>query len=161
MRYVRPPHCHRFGQERTYRREIGGHLFVNGYTSLSPSPRGAEPWRSWCGAARGRDLALSWSGETRELSDVIGYTKRHAVRLIAIKGTAESASGRAADAALVLPKVKKACPQNLAPTTPSLLQLALGDALAIALLQMRGFSEESFHSFHPAGSLGGGLEMRG
>ena len=91
-------------------------------------------------------LALSWSGETRELSDVIGYAKRHAVRLIAITGTAESALARAADVALVLPKVREACPHNLAPTTSTLLQLALGDALAIAVLQMRGFSEESFHS---------------
>lgn len=103
-------------------------------------------------------LALSWSGETRELSDVIGYAKRHAVRLIAITGAAESALGRAADAALVLPKVREACPHNLAPTTSTLLQLALGDALAIALLQKRGFSEESFHSFHPGGSLGAALK---
>lgn len=103
-------------------------------------------------------LALSWSGETRELSDVIGYAKRHAVRLIAITGTAESALARAADVALVLPKVREACPHNLAPTTSTLLQLALGDALAIAVLQMRGFSEESFHSFHPGGSLGAALK---
>ena len=103
-------------------------------------------------------LALSWSGETRELSDVIGYAKRHAVRLIAITGTAESALARAADVALVLPKVRAACPHTLAPTTSTLLQLALGDALAIAVLQMRGFSEESFHSFHPGGSLGAALK---
>lgn len=103
-------------------------------------------------------LALSWSGETRELSDVIGYAKRHAVKLVAITGSAESALGRAADAALVLPKVREACPHNLAPTTSTLLQLALGDALAVALLQMRGFTEESFHSFHPGGSLGAALK---
>jgi len=103
-------------------------------------------------------LALSWSGETRELSDVIGYAKRYAVRLIAITGNAESALARAADVALVLPKVREACPHNLAPTTSTLLQLALGDALAIAVLQMRGFSEESFHSFHPGGSLGAALK---
>jgi len=103
-------------------------------------------------------LALSWSGETRELSDVIGYAKRHAVRVIAITGAADSTLARAADAALVLPKVREACPHNLAPTTSTLLQLALGDALAIALLQMRGFSEESFHSFHPGGSLGAALK---
>ena len=103
-------------------------------------------------------LALSWSGETRELSDVIGYAKRHAVRLIAITGNAESALARAADVALVLPKVREACPHNLAPTTSTFLQLALGDALAIAVLQMRGFSEESFHSFHPGGSLGAALK---
>ena len=103
-------------------------------------------------------LALSWSGETRELSDVIGYAKRHAVKLIAITGSADSSLSRAANIALVLPRVREACPHNLAPTTSTLLQLALGDALAIALLQMRGFSEESFHSFHPGGSLGAALK---
>jgi len=103
-------------------------------------------------------LALSWSGETRELSDVIGYAKRHSVGLVAITGSAESTLARAADAALVLPKVREACPHNLAPTTSTLLQLALGDALAIALLQRRGFSEESFHSFHPGGTLGAALK---
>ena len=103
-------------------------------------------------------LALSWSGETRELSDVIGYAKRHAVKLVAITGAADSSLSRAADVALVLPKVREACPHNLAPTTSTLLQLALGDAIAISLLQMRGFSEESFHSFHPGGSLGAALK---
>jgi len=103
-------------------------------------------------------LALSWSGETRELSDVIGYAKRHSVSLVAITGSADSTLARAANAALVLPKVREACPHNLAPTTSTLLQLALGDALAIALLQRRGFSEESFHSFHPGGTLGAALK---
>ncbi len=103
-------------------------------------------------------LALSWSGETRELSDVIGYSKRHNVPLIAITGDAGSTLARAATVALVLPKVREACPHNLAPTTSSLLQLALGDALAIAVLQEKGFSEESFHGFHPGGSLGAALK---
>lgn len=103
-------------------------------------------------------LALSWSGETRELSDVIGYAKRHRVPLIALTGQAESTLAQAATVALVLPKVREACPHNLAPTTSTLLQLALGDALAIALLQAKGFTEERFHGFHPGGSLGAALK---
>lgn len=103
-------------------------------------------------------LALSWSGETRELSDVIGYAKRRGVPLIALTGEGASTLARAATAALVLPKVREACPHNLAPTTSTLMQLALGDALAIAVLQRKGFTEESFHSFHPGGSLGAALK---
>ena len=103
-------------------------------------------------------LALSWSGETSELSDVIGYAKRRSVPLIALTGEGESTLAKAATVPLVLPKVREACPHNLAPTTSTLLQMAMGDALAIALLQKRGFSEESFHGFHPGGSLGAALK---
>ena len=104
-------------------------------------------------------LALSWSGETRELSDVIGYAKRRGVPMIALTGGADSTLATAATVALTLPKVREACPHNLAPTTTTLLQLALGDALAIALLQRKGFTEESFHGFHPGGSLGAQLKQ--
>ena len=103
-------------------------------------------------------LALSWSGETRELSDVLGYAKRRNVPLIALTGNGDSTLAEAAHVALVLPKVREACPHNLAPTTSTLLQMAMGDALAIALLEARGFSEESFHHFHPGGSLGAALK---
>jgi arabinose-5-phosphate isomerase len=103
-------------------------------------------------------LALSWSGETRELSDVIGYSKRRNVPLIALTGDEGSTLARASTVAIVLPKVREACPHNLAPTTSTLLQLALGDALAIALLQKKGFTEESFAGFHPGGTLGAALK---
>ncbi len=103
-------------------------------------------------------LALSWSGETRELSDVIGYAKRRSVPMIALTGNGSSTLADAATVALVLPTVREACPHNLAPTTTTLLQLALGDALAISILQRRGFTEESFHAFHPGGSLGAQLK---
>ena len=106
-------------------------------------------------------LALSWSGETRELSDVLGYAKRRGVPMIALTGNAESTLAEAAHVSLVLPKVREACPHNLAPTTSTLLQMAMGDALAIALLEARGFSEESFHGFHPGGSLGAALKSVG
>ena len=103
-------------------------------------------------------LALSWSGETTELSDVIGYAKRRGVPLVALTGVAESTLARASTVALVLPKVREACPHNLAPTTSTLVQMAMGDALAVALLQRKGFAPESFHGFHPGGSLGAALK---
>ena len=77
--------------------------------------------------------------------------------LISLTGVGESTLARAATVSLVLPKVREACPHNLAPTTSTLLQLAMGDALAVALLQKKGFGAESFHGFHPGGSLGAQL----
>ena len=103
-------------------------------------------------------LLLSWSGETRELSDIISYGLRFDVPMIAITGGAESTLARKAQYSLVLPQAKEACPHNLAPTTSTLLQVAMGDALAITLLRMRGFSEESFRDFHPGGKLGAVLQ---
>lgn len=104
-------------------------------------------------------LALSWSGETKELSDVIGYAKRRSIPLIALTGNSSGTLAQAATISLTLPPVREACPHNLAPTTTTLLQLALGDALAVALLQRKGFTEESFHGFHPGGSLGAQLKQ--
>ncbi len=102
-------------------------------------------------------LALSWSGETRELKNIVYYSRRFAVPLIAITSDAGSTLAQAADIAMVLPRVEEACPLDLAPTTTALVQLALGDALAIALLESRGFSAADFHAFHPGGSLGANL----
>ena len=103
-------------------------------------------------------LALSWSGETQELSDVIGYAKRHGVPIVALTGAEDGTLARAATVALVLPKVREACPHNLAPTTSTLLQLALGDALAVALLRRKGLDPRDFHGFHPGGRLGAALK---
>lgn len=102
-------------------------------------------------------LALSWSGETPELSNLIQYSRRYNVPLIALTCGDDSALARAADIALVLPKIKEACPHGLAPTTSTLLQLAVGDALAVALLEARGFSANDFGVFHPGGKLGATL----
>jgi arabinose-5-phosphate isomerase len=102
-------------------------------------------------------LALSWSGETAELRDIIHYSRRHRVPLIAITSGAGSALGRAADIPLILPKVEEACPHGLAPTTSTTIQLALGDAIAMALLEKRGFTPAHFHQFHPGGKLGAQL----
>jgi arabinose-5-phosphate isomerase len=102
-------------------------------------------------------LALSWSGETPELRDVIAYVKRFAMPLIAVTAESGSALALAADIALVLPKVEEACPIGLAPTTSTTMQMAFGDALAMSLLEGRGFSAAEFRNFHPGGRLGARL----
>jgi arabinose-5-phosphate isomerase len=102
-------------------------------------------------------LALSWSGETVELKNLIDYSRRFRIGLIAVTVEADSTLGRAADVVLALPPAREACPHNLAPTTSSLMQLALGDALAIALLESRGFTAMDFRDLHPGGRLGAAL----
>jgi arabinose-5-phosphate isomerase len=106
-------------------------------------------------------VALSWSGETAELADLIAYAKRFRVPLVAITSNAASTLGRQADVCLCLPKAQEACPNGLAPTTSTTMQLALGDALAIALLEQRGFTAEHFRVFHPGGKLGAQLRRVG
>ncbi|WP_119421385.1 KpsF/GutQ family sugar-phosphate isomerase [Desertibaculum subflavum] len=99
-------------------------------------------------------ICLSNSGETPELTDVVTYARRFAIPLIAIVGRAGSALAQAADVALVLPDAPEACPMGLAPTTSTTMTLALGDALAVALLERKGFSAENYRVFHPGGKLG-------
>src|SRR6202043_2571585 len=99
-------------------------------------------------------IALSWSGETDELKNLIDSSRSFRIGLIAVTADAASTLGQAADIALVLPQAREACPHNLAPTTSSLMQLALGDALAIALLESRGFTALDFRDLHPGGRLG-------
>ena len=102
-------------------------------------------------------LALSWSGETEELKDLINYSRRFRIALIAVTAIADSTLGKSADVVLAMPATREACPHNLAPTTSSLMQLALGDALAIALLESRGFTAVDFRNLHPGGRLGAAL----
>jgi len=104
-------------------------------------------------------IALSWSGDTAELKDLIDYSRRFKVDLIAITSKADSALGRASDIALILPDAKEACPHGLAPTTSTSMQLALGDALALSLLEARGFTAADFRTFHPGGRLGARLTL--
>jgi arabinose-5-phosphate isomerase len=104
-------------------------------------------------------LALSWSGETVELRGIVEYSRRFDIALIAMTSAPDSTLGRESDIVLTLPRATEACPHGLAPTTSTLMQLALGDALAIALLEGRGFTAESFHSFHPGGRLGASLHF--
>lgn len=99
-------------------------------------------------------LALSNSGETAELADIVAYTRRFQIPLIAMTARADSTLGRNSDLVLVLPPSPEACPHGLAPTTSTTMALALGDALAIALLDRKGFSAGDFSTFHPGGKLG-------
>lgn len=104
-------------------------------------------------------MALSWSGETAELKNLINYSRRFRIGLIAVTSEAASTLGEAADIVLTLPKAREACPHNLAPTTSSLMQLALGDALMVALLESRGFTALDFSTLHPSGKLGAMLKF--
>jgi arabinose-5-phosphate isomerase len=106
-------------------------------------------------------LALSWSGEQAEMKALITYAKRFRIALIAMTAEGDSTLSQAADVALTLPKAREACPHNLAPTTSSLMLLALGDALAIALLEGRGFTSVDFSVLHPGGKLGAMLKHIG
>jgi arabinose-5-phosphate isomerase len=99
-------------------------------------------------------LALSWSGETAELKNITDYSQRHNIGLIAMTASADSTLAKNADVVLALPQAREACPHNLAPTTSALMQLALGDALAIALLESHGFTAVDFGMLHPGGKLG-------
>jgi arabinose-5-phosphate isomerase len=104
-------------------------------------------------------VILSWSGETTELKSLVEFAGRFSIPLIAITAHGDSSLARQSDVVLLLPPVTEACPHGLAPTTSTLIQLALGDALAIALLESRGFTAEDFHIFHPGGRLGASLHF--
>jgi len=99
-------------------------------------------------------LALSNSGESKELLDVIEYTRRFAIPLIGVTSNPLSTLGSKSDVTLLLPGCPEACPNGLAPTTSTTMTLALGDALAITLLERKGFSAKDFKVFHPGGKLG-------
>jgi arabinose-5-phosphate isomerase len=99
-------------------------------------------------------LALSNSGETPELNDLVAYAKRHAIPLIAMTARAGSALDKAADVSLIVPDSEEACPETLAPTTSTTVMIALGDAIAVALLERIGFSTADFQQRHPGGQLG-------
>lgn len=104
-------------------------------------------------------IAMSWSGESSELIDVIAYAKQYNVTLIGFTSRAESSLGKGADICLALPRASEACPNGLAPTTSTTMQLALGDAIAIALLEARRFGSHDFGRYHPGGKLGARLKQ--
>jgi arabinose-5-phosphate isomerase len=106
-------------------------------------------------------LAFSWSGETVELSNIVSYSRRFAVPLIAVTSNPQSTLAQAAEIVLTLPQVKEACPHGLAPTTSTIMQLALGDCLALALLESKGFTAVDFKALHPGGQLGARLKFVG
>ncbi|MCJ2046985.1 KpsF/GutQ family sugar-phosphate isomerase [Methylobacterium sp. J-078] len=140
-------------------RKIAATLASTGTPALYVHP--AEASHGDLGMVQPEDVvvALSWSGETTELADIIAYAKRYRVGLIAITANAGSTLGREADVCLTLPKAREACPNGLAPTTSTAMQLALGDALAVALLEHRGFSAREFSIYHPGGRLGASLRQ--
>jgi len=104
-------------------------------------------------------LAFSWSGETVELSNIVSYSRRFAVPLIAVTSNPESTLAQAAEVVLAMPQAKEACPLGLAPTTSTVMQLALGDCIAIALLESKGFTAIDFKALHPGGQLGARLKF--
>ena len=102
-------------------------------------------------------LLLSNSGETPELADVIAYTRRFGIPLIGVAGKAGSTLLKQSDVAILLPEAQEACDKGIVPTTSTTMTLALGDALAIALMEQRDFTPENFREFHPGGKLGARL----
>lgn len=135
-------------------RKIAATLASTGTTAVFVHP--AEASHGDLGMITDSDVivALSNSGETSELADIVTYAKRFEIPLIAITGRGDSTLAKAADTALVLADTAEACPMGLAPTTSTTVTLALGDALAVALLERKGFSADDFHVLHPGGKLG-------
>ncbi|MEE9381519.1 MAG: KpsF/GutQ family sugar-phosphate isomerase [Hyphomonadaceae bacterium] len=142
-------------------RKIAATLASTGAPSLYIHP--TEASHGDLGMIRGGDavIALSRSGETKELGDLIHYTRRFEIALIAMTADAKSALATSSDISLVLPDVPEACAATQAPTTSTTLMMALGDALAVALLERRGFTAEDFKTFHPGGKLGAMLRTVG
>jgi arabinose-5-phosphate isomerase len=105
-------------------------------------------------------IALSYSGETAELLDLLPHIKRFDVRVIAMTGRTGSTLAEHGDVVLDTSVEREACPLNLAPTSSSTAMLAMGDALAMVLLEARGFTEEDFAKFHPGGALGRALLIK-
>ena len=99
-------------------------------------------------------FALSNSGETSELADIVEYSSRFNIPLVAMTAVAESTIAKAANVAVILPEPLEACPMGLAPTTSSTMMLAIGDAIAVALLERQNFSSADFKALHPGGKLG-------
>jgi arabinose-5-phosphate isomerase len=138
-------------------RKIAATLSSTGTPAYFVHP--AEASHGDMGAVTRQDvlLLLSWGGETAELSDLITYAKRHRIPIIAIGANPDSTLIKAADVSLLLPRAPEACPMGLAPTTSTTMMLALGDALAVALMERKGFSADQYRDLHPGGSLGRAL----
>jgi arabinose-5-phosphate isomerase len=135
-------------------RKISATLASTGTQSIFLHP--VEALHGDIGRAKRGDvvIALSHSGQTEEIIRLLDHLKARGARLVAFTGSADSALGRNADVAIAYGQVAEACPLGLAPTVSTSCMLALGDALAVAVMQMRHFSPEDFAAYHPAGSLG-------
>jgi len=135
-------------------RKIQATLASTGTSAIFVHP--AEAAHGDLGMIEARDvmLLLSQSGETAELAALLEHAARHAITIIGMTSSPTSTLARSSSVVLCLPRSKEACPMGLAPTTSTIMQLALGDALAVALLERRGFTANDFSAFHPGGSLG-------
>lgn len=138
-------------------RKISSTLASTGTPSFYVHP--SEASHGDLGMVRPEDLCIliSNSGETFELGDIIAHTRRFAIPMIAITKKPDSALGSASDVTLTLPDVPEACLIGMAPTTSTTLSLALGDALAVSLMELRDFKPENFRTYHPGGKLGAQL----
>ncbi len=135
-------------------RKIAATLASVGTPALYVHPAEASHGDMGMIAADDAILALSNSGETSELADVLSYARRFAIPLIGITANADSTLGEAATVTLPLPPSAEACPLGLAPTTSTTMMMALGDAIAVALLERKGFTSQDFQVLHPGGKLG-------
>jgi arabinose-5-phosphate isomerase len=148
------------GKAGAIARKVAATLASTGSPSLFLHP--ADGVHGDLGAVTEHDvvLAFSYSGESDEVSRILPTIKRIGAALVAVTGKPESTLGRAADVVLDMGPVTEACPLGLAPTTSAVVMLALGDALAIAVMEARGFTREDFALYHPAGALGRRLCLR-
>ena len=146
--------CTGMGKSGHVARKIAATLASTGSPALFVHP--AEASHGDLGMVGAGDvvLALSKSGEARELADILAYAKRFDIPLLALTAAPDSALGRTADLVLLLPDAPEGASEISAPTTSTTLQMAMGDALAIALLERRGFTAGDFRVFHPGGTLG-------
>jgi arabinose-5-phosphate isomerase len=147
------------GKSGLVARKIAATLSSTGTPALFVHPAEASHGDLGMIVAGDAILALSNSGETAELADIVGHARRFGLKLVAITAKRNSTLARAADETLLLPAAAEACPMGLAPTTSTTMQMALGDALAVALLKRQGFTEAEFRRFHPGGRLGGRLRL--
>ena len=104
-------------------------------------------------------LAISWSGETTELGNIVKYALENKIKLIGLSSNKKSHLAKSSNIALNIPMVEEACPNGLAPTTSTTMQLVIGDAIAISLLNIRDFNKDNFRSLHPGGQLGAALAI--
>lgn len=138
-------------------RKIAATLASTGSAALYVHPTEASHGDMGMITSEDAVIALSRSGETKEFSDLIGYSRRFNIPLIAMTAKAQSTLAKAAGHLLLLPDAPEACAETRAPTTSTTLQMALGDALAVALLEAKGFTASDFKTYHPGGALGATL----
>lgn len=145
------------GKSGQIARKIASTLSSTGTPSLYLHP--AESSHGDLGVVATKDLviAISYGGEASELNSIMNFISRRGINMIALTGKPQSSLGKAATVVLDVAVEKEACPLRLAPTSSSTATLAMGDALAMAVLDQRGFKSENFAEFHPAGSLGSRL----